>query len=207
MGLGRRPLRWREKTAGWGWLLHPGGGSTRSGGYTGPAHHERGWAADEGCAEDGRVGDPPLRRRDGAAAGCMVAGACGSTRASERLRPGSPRTGAPPRQAWDRPLRPNQDRPFRWLRAGSPRTGFGGLLRHEAHGCPGCLSRPCPWVPTRGTPTVDGLTTNEGWEGPRLRAAWATSTSALTRLGGACHYRNEAVLGGELAVPFSRNPL
>ena len=93
----------------------------------------------------------------------MVAGACGSTRSSERLRPGSPRTGAPPRQAWDRPLRPNQDRPFRWLRAGSPRTGFGGLLRHEAHGCPGCLWRPCPWVPTRGTPTVDGLTTNEGW--------------------------------------------
>ena len=90
-----------------------------------------------------------------------------------RLRTGSPRTGAPPRQAWDRPLRPNQDRPFRWLRAGSPRTGFGGLLRHEAHGCPGCLSRPCPWVPTRGTPTVDGLTTNEGWEGPRLRAAGA----------------------------------
>ena len=44
-----------------------------------------------------------------------------------------------------------------------------------------------------------------GGEGPRLRAAWATS--ALTRLGGACHYRNEAVLGGELAVPFSRNPL
>ena len=128
-------------------------GSTRPSEDYGSAHHER--------------VDRPLSERLGC---CRL---CGSTRSSERLRPGSPRTGAPPRQAWDRPLRPNQDRPFRWLRAGSPRTGFGGLLRHAAHGCPGCLSRPCPWVPTRGTPTVDGLTTNEGWEGPRLHAAWA----------------------------------
>ena len=134
-GRGRRPYKRGRGRRVRGWLLHPGGGSTRSGGYTGPAHHER-------IGEDGRVGgaDPAKdwTRRIGDCLGGLVAVGfvvrhgpptdsgpahhervdrplserlgccrlCGSTRSCERLRPGSPRTGAPPRQAWDRPLRP-----------------------------------------------------------------------------------------------------
>ena len=45
----------RLTTNGW---VTGGGGSTRAGGYTGPAHHER-------IGEDGRVGDPRLRMRGG----------------------------------------------------------------------------------------------------------------------------------------------
>ena len=43
------PLRQEtEKTAGWGWVLHPGGGSTRGAGYGPPAHHERLWRTETG---------------------------------------------------------------------------------------------------------------------------------------------------------------
>ena len=71
------PLRQEtEKTAGWGWVLHPGGGSTRGAGYGPPAHHERlqrpGWLL-EGVVRHG-----PVRQAQG--------------RLSEGLRPGSPRT-------------------------------------------------------------------------------------------------------------------
>ena len=48
------------------------------------------------------------------------------------------------------------------LGTGSPRTGFGGLVRREAHGCVGCRWRPCPWVPTRGTPTGSDAPANDG---------------------------------------------
>ena len=58
-GSGTPPLRQEtEKTAGWGWVLHPGGGSTRGAGYGPPAHHERlqrpGWLL-EGVVRHGPV--------------------------------------------------------------------------------------------------------------------------------------------------------
>ena len=40
-----------------GWLLHPGGGSTRSSERLRPGSPRTGWAGGEDCAEDGRVGD------------------------------------------------------------------------------------------------------------------------------------------------------
>ena len=78
-----------------GWVV---GGVVRHGSPTDsePAQHER--VGDGGCAEDGRVRDAaPIRQAQGrlyerwAGWSCEVGGGCGSTRASERLRPGSPR--------------------------------------------------------------------------------------------------------------------
>ena len=71
-------------------------GSTRSAGDGDPAHHERGWAADEGCAEDGRVGDGG-RTKEGEDGGLgLVASSGGWFDTGRRVRtPGSPRTVAP----------------------------------------------------------------------------------------------------------------
>ena len=57
---------WRGKKTGGSGLGAGRGGSTRPSVDSGSAHHERGGAADAGCAEDGRVGDrAPTQERDG----------------------------------------------------------------------------------------------------------------------------------------------
>ena len=96
----------RLTTNGW---VTGGGGSTRSAGDGDPAHHERGWAADEGCSEDGRVGDGG-RTKEGEDGGLgLVASSGGWFDMGRRVRtPGSPRTG--------------------WVtHRFSPRLGCGGL--------------------------------------------------------------------------------
>ena len=56
---------WRGKKTGGSGLGAGRGGSTRPSVDSGSAHHERGGAADAGCAEDGRVGDrAPTQDRD-----------------------------------------------------------------------------------------------------------------------------------------------
>ena len=77
------------KTAGWGWLLHPGGGSTRGAGYGPPAHHER-------------VGDPQIFSEawvrwavwfDTGLRGTPARLTTNGSSASDRFGTGSPRTG------------------------------------------------------------------------------------------------------------------
>ncbi len=74
---------WRGRKTGGSGLGAGRGGWTRPSVDSGSAHHERGGAADAGCAEDGRVGDrAPTQDRD-ADAGMAGGGGKGRVRLPE----------------------------------------------------------------------------------------------------------------------------
>ena len=168
-------------------------GSTRASEGLRPGSPRMGGARSDGCAEDGRVRDAaPTQERAGTGWEAWVLRLCGSTRASEGLRSGAPRTVVRGRGrletgpyagegelwfdtgAFDR-LRGSEE----WTpkRGGPTGDWRRGRKRVPTRGTPtGSDGRGRKSVPTRGTPTEDGFTMNG------LRGRWALREAPLREI-------------------------